>query len=288
MLIPRRIIVLVSSLLYAQTVGLAQCSDAGVCSLETSAAPSHQKPQHRLAFRYLFGQSGKPDDVTFHTARLEADIAVYADARISLSLPYVRISGPAGKGSGMGDITLVWTQSVYTVGEHTFSAQIGTRLATGEANANPTFAHAYQPGLGSHDILLGISWRSGEWGAGVAYQVAGKRSTHALTRLQRGNDGLVWGAYSRPVGSLVAEAQLLVINRFQEDTILEPGSSPEKFIPVANSAQLQVNVGGTIGYPIGQDLTVQAGFALPLLKRDVNIDGLKRALTLSVGVVAAL
>jgi hypothetical protein len=131
--------------------------------------------------------------------------------------------------------------------------------------------------------MIGGSWSNGEWAAGIGYQIAGKRSANAVTRLQRGDDGLVWASYSRQAGPVRVETQILLIKRLKDDTILDPTPPGERFIRVAGSDQLQLNLGGMVGYQINDDLSLEVGVAIPLLKRDVNIDGLKRALTLSVG-----
>ena len=58
----------------------------------------------------------------------------------------------------------------------------------------------------------------------------------------------------------------------------------ESFVDVDGSDQTQLNIGLGFNTKISNRVKVDVYGAMPLLKRDNNIDGLKRAFTLSVGV----
>jgi hypothetical protein len=78
--------------------------------------------------------------------------------------------------------------------------------------------------------------------------------------------------------------EVLAIKRLSESTVQDPGRLGEEiFITVPDSDQLQVNIVGTASIPLSDDFSFTFLAGMPLLTRDVNIDGLKRALTVSAG-----
>jgi hypothetical protein len=79
-----------------------------------------------------------------------------------------------------------------------------------------------------------------------------------------------------------------MINQFQESSILDPASSSDAIVSVPGSDQFQINLGLRVRQEVSSRFGVELLGALPLLARDVNVDGLKRALTLSVGLFAIL
>ncbi|MEX0602100.1 MAG: hypothetical protein WD295_02085, partial [Bacteroidota bacterium] len=105
--IPLTIIVL---LLTTQSLR-SQCSDAGACSIGGGHAGA---TGHEVAFGYAFGTSSAPDSLTFHALSLGLSLQVHEDSRISITLPVGSQSGPLGSASGIGDLILLWNQTVHT------------------------------------------------------------------------------------------------------------------------------------------------------------------------------
>ena len=99
----------------------AQCSDAGVCVIgSTQTVLGHQ-----VGASYVFGKSGKTDDITFHAIHIEGGIQLFRDSRITILLPWVRASGPLGYASGIGDLTILWNQAVLDMLGDQLRVQIG-------------------------------------------------------------------------------------------------------------------------------------------------------------------
>jgi hypothetical protein len=78
--------------------------------------------------------------------------------------------------------------------------------------------------------------------------------------------------------------EILTIKRLSESSVRDPEqSSGDVFHAIPNSDHLQVNLIGTVSHLITRRVRLQMLAALPLLQRDVNLDGRKRSLTLGLG-----
>lgn len=259
----------------------AQCSDAGVCAIGN--ADEGKDARHKIALRYLYGDSGQPDDILYHTARFEGTVALFPGGRIMLMLPWVSVDGPLGSTHGIGDVTLLWDQGLWRSDDMELRARIGGKIATGQDNADG-LPQAYQPGLGTNDLLFGLHLDANALAFTLGYQSSAGRSDNALTRLKRGDDLMLRAGYHPNLGLVGFSFEVIAIQRMSESSVRDPEANDnDTFINVPDSDQLQVNLLGGVSAPLSADLRIAAYAALPLLQRDVNVDGLKRALTLSLG-----
>lgn len=166
-------------------------------------------------------------------------------------------------------------------------AQAGVKMATGEVNADG-LPQAYQTGLGTNDLLFGLSFAVSPWNFAVVYQYSRGRSDNTDTRLRRGDDLLGRAGYSLQLADSEFGLEILAIKRFSESSALVSGIDPlfsgnDFFINVPDSDQLQVNIAGSATTLLADNVRLLALAVVPMMKRDVNIDGLTRAHTLSVG-----
>jgi hypothetical protein len=259
---------------------MAQCSDAGVCSIGSR----HALLRHQVSARYVFGSSGKTDDLTIHTIQVEGTIQFLRDSRLSILLPWSRTNGPLGYASGIGDLAILWNQTVWGEAGNQLGVQIGGKFATGTTNAG-NLPQAYQPGLGTNDLLLGITYETDPWLFALAYQLSRGRSDNAVTRLNRGDDVLARIGYTTHIEDLIVGLEVLAIKRLQESSVLDPAvPGGNSFIAVSGSDQFQVNLLSTASLPLSDTFSLQGRAAVPLRSRSVNVDGLKRSLTLAIGV----
>jgi len=234
-----------------------------------------------MGITYVFGASGKDSTLTVHTVRLEGSYRILDNSSLQIALPLSSQSGPAGNASGVGDITLLWNQTVFHADESTVRVQGGVKLPTGAVNAG-NLSQTYQSGLGTTDFLFGGSFSFREITLAAAYQLTTGRSANNVTRLRRGDDVMVRAGYSAAVEQWSASGEVLAIKRIQESNVLQ-STQPETFANVPNSNQLQVNLVVRLGYTLDDEYFINAEAAVALLKRDTNLDGLKRAFTVSVG-----
>ncbi|MEX2115473.1 MAG: hypothetical protein WEB37_01190 [Bacteroidota bacterium] len=262
-----------------------QCSDAGVCSI---GHRSSADLSNLISISYTFGQSGKPDDLSFHGAEVAADIGITEDSRLSFSLPFNSQSGPLGSTTGIGDLVVLWSQRLLAQSDFFLNLQGGVKFATGSVTAGG-LPQAYQSGLGTTDLIFGIHGRMDGWGFALAYQLAGGRSENPVTRLQRGDDLLLRAAYTTNFKQLSLTLETLVIKSLQESSVRTslPGQ-PEVYGNIPNSNQTQINLVVRGSHPITGTLHLNAFAAIPTLKRDVNVDGLKRSIAISAGFSVSL
>lgn len=143
---------------------------------------------------------------------------------------------------------------------------------------------AYQSGLGSTDVMVGVSGSFSGISAGGVFQAAGGRNANAAVRLQRGDQLVFWGTYDFGWEKTRLTPGVTVINQIRESSVgLQAGT-----ITVAGSDQLQVNLGLGVRHELSSSFGLEFFGALPLRPREVNIDGLKRVITLSAGLFAYL
>lgn len=256
----------------------SQCSDAGVCSIGNR--PVQQQVQ--LALDFGSGTSSSPDDLTFHSITGFASIPIFDLSYITVIIPFNRQSGPLGTASGIGDLTAVWTQVLSEI-DSRLKLNVGAKVSIADVNSGG-LPQSYQSGLGTNDLLAGISFDPGEWRFSIGYQLSRGRSENRHSRLKRGDDLLLSAGYVAGFGKLTAVGEILAIKRLHESSILMTAGQPVRiYRDVPGSDQFQINLVGRISYPLLESVDVRGTVAIPTLKRDVNIDGLKRTFSLSLG-----
>jgi hypothetical protein len=262
---------------------IAQCSDAGVCSVGHTMDDNNDNILD-LNVGYKFGSSGKEDDVKYHSFQLAAIYNVFEKTTLQISIPYNIQSGPLGDVNGIGDLLISVTHNFISDNNSSLDASIGAKFAAGEDNAD-NLPMAYQSGLGSNDILFALNYTYKNIGFGVGYQIAGGRNKNVI-KLERGDDLLLRASYNLLLDKFTITPQLLFIKRLAKSSILDTSSmtSSESFIDVEKSDQSQLNLLTVVQYQIDKNYSLFADFAVPFIKREVNVDGLTRSFSASIGV----
>ncbi|MEX2090260.1 MAG: hypothetical protein WEB62_10835, partial [Bacteroidota bacterium] len=255
----------------------SQCSDAGVCSIGSHRPAA----SHQIGVSYTYGRSSATDDLTFHSVALEGNFHLEQDTRFAVTLPWSTQSGPLGSASGLGDLILVLDHVLLRSMPGQLNVQVGGKLATGEVNGG-NLPQSYQSGLGTNDLLLGLSYSYDSWNAALGYQYSGGRSENRQTRLKRGDDFLIRLGYNTSIAPVTAGLEVLAVKRLAESSVHEfTTQSGDMFISIPKSDQFQINILGRFSLPLEEGYSLQTLVAFPILKRDINVDGLTRALTLS-------
>jgi hypothetical protein len=65
-------------------------------------------------------------------------------------------------------------------------------------------------------------------------------------------------------------------------------SPMETYIDVENSDQTQLNLLTVVQFEINKNYSLFADFAVPFIKREVNVDGLTRSFSVSVGIAVVI
>ena len=275
-------VVLISTGFYAFE-NYAQCSDAGVCQLGGHLAKGEEKELFNISAAYKYGYSGKDDDVQYNSFVLDGSYNLLENSSVQVLIPYNIQSGPEGSVSGVGDLILSWNQQLYSNENSSFNASLGAKLATGDDNKD-SLPQVYQSGLGTNDILFGLSYTYSKITVGAGYQLAGGRNDNIL-RLERGDDLLLRASYQFAFNQLSIVPQLLFIQRLAKSSILDTTSTDEEsFVEVEGSDQAQLNFLAKLEYRIDENISLVGDFAIPFIKREVNLDGLTRAFSASAGI----
>lgn len=257
----------------------AQCSDAGVCSIGT---PDEGKA-YQFGATYLFGRSGKADDLTFHSVEFSGSFRVFEGSQLHVSLPWMNISGPLGTVGGSGDLTLLWSQKVWETSVGKLDIQGGAHLSTGRSNAR-NLPQAYQPGLGTNDLLFGVTFATGAWDIALGYQRSRGRSDNSVTRLRRGDDLFGRVGAKTEWKRLEIGLDLLAVKRLHTSSVLDPvAPATGSFVDVPGSDQFQVNLLCSLSFPLTQTFGIHSHVAFPMRRREVNLDGLTRSISAGVG-----
>jgi hypothetical protein len=176
------------------------------------------------------------------------------------------------------------TQKLLSNDKLAFSASIGAKLATGDDNKN-NLPMAYQSGLGTNDFIFAVNYSYENIDLVVGYQLAGSRNNN-LIKLKRGDDLLVRASYNYLLDKFTITPQILFIKRLGKSNIvnLMAVGPIESYIDIKDSDQTQVNLLTQVQYQIDNNYALLADFAIPFIKREVNVDGLTRSFSASIGV----
>lgn len=261
----------------------SQCSDAGVCSIGHITDDTNNK-LISITAAYKFGSSGKEDDVKYHSFQLGAVYNVLEKTSLQFAIPYNLQTGPLGDVNGIGDLLAGVTQNLFSNENSMLDVSIGAKFATGDDNKD-NLPMAYQSGLGSNDLIFALNYSYNQIGFGVGYQLAGGRNEN-LIKLKRGDDLLVRASYNFSLDKFTITPQLLFIKRLGKSNIVNllAMGPTESYIDVEKSDQTQVNLLTKVQYEINKNYSLFADFAVPFIKREVNVDGLTRSFSASIGV----
>jgi hypothetical protein len=274
-------IITFTSLSFFSSLSFGQCSDAGVCQIGQITNNSDEQLLN-ISLSYKNGYSGKEDDVTFSSFQLDSRYDLFKGSTIRFVVPYNLQSGPGGDVNGLGDLLISWSQELLSNETSSLSASAGVKLATGNENKEPTLPQIYQPGLGSNDLIFTIDYGYGNFGFGAGYQLSGGRNDNEVLKLKRGDDLLIRASYLFAIDYFKITPNLIFIKQLSVSSISD--FSSQDYIEVEGSDQAQLNFLTVIQYNFNENYALFGEVAIPFLKRDVNVDGLKRAYTASFGI----
>ena len=260
----------------------AQCSDAGICQLGEHQGEEEGSYMLNFSASYKYGYSGKDDDIQFHSLVLNGSYYITDNSSAQFLFPYNVQSGPAGSINGIGDLIISWNQQLFSDENSSFNASLGVKLGTGEDNKD-NLPQVYQSGLGKNDVLIGINYFYDKLSIGAGYQISGRRNNN-LYRLKKGNDLLLRASYELTFDLLSITPKILYIQPMSRSSILNSSTNGgESFIEVDKSDKAQINLLTELRYKMLDNISLQGDFAIPFIKREVNLDGLTRAYSASLG-----
>jgi hypothetical protein len=277
------IIIIFLTINFYSIENFGQCTDGGICQLGGHLLEGEEGEAFNISTYFKYGYSGKEDDVKYYSFVLDGYYNVLDKSSIQLMMPYNIQSGSLGDVSGIGDLIVSWNQGLYNAGKSSINALVGIKLATGD-DIKDSLPQVYQSGLGTNDLLLGVNYTYERFLIGAGYQLYGRRNNDTY-QLEKGNDLLVRASYQFSFDDFSIIPQLLYIQPMSESSILDSTSSEESYVDVQDSNQPQLNLLVAMEYKFNENLSLIGDFAIPFIKRKVNVDGLKRAVTASLGVM---
>lgn len=274
------------TLLFSINQIFGQCSDAGVCSIGGRHLNTSIEKENQVGINYIFAYSTPDDEVTFHTLRIDGSFKVLRSTYVNIIFPiYALQDGPKGSVGGIGDLIFLINHTLFSFNENSnIGLSIGTKLATGNDNADKNLPQIYQPGLGTNDFIFGVNYFLKNFEVSLGYQlVENIRNTNEQTRLKRGDDLFFKFGYTHHFDKLTLNGKLLAIKRLEKSSVRNTVNNGPEFYTVPESDQFQINFDSSVIYQLNHTIGLRAQLVTALLSRDVNVDGLTRGITISLG-----
>ncbi len=274
------------------------CSDAGFCSIGTlapvSAADSSFHHSAKISLAFGIGERG-----TQHIHIIpEIELGFLRKNVLQIKIPYVIVNGDLGSTGGVGDLSVSLSRQMFSGNNSALSITAGAKLPTGKTdlaiNSIP-LPMPYQTGLGTTDLVLGISYRYRKWNAGLGYQkvmsnnnenkflhsddyVVERNGYFESNLLKRSDDALFRVERNFDLNKVQISAGVLTLYRIQKDKITDAFG---KEISLDGSDGLTLNITGNFQYLISGHSGIGVLIGAPLIVRKVRADGLTRGLVLS-------
>lgn len=294
------------------------CSDAGFCTMGAMKPDQYFRKGINIRLRSLefsqyVGLTRLGDVVVNYTA--DASVSITEQTAIQIKLPYVWVDGPLARNAGIGDLSLTLTQNIFKTDDYQVAFSLGSKMPTGDVTGTSPEGRPLpmynQTGLGTYDLIAGISMVTEKWMFAAGYQHAFGRNEsefvwgswagtpqeeHALAyprarSLKRGEDIMLRVERNFRFLNWNFNLGLLPIYRINRDQFKLPildgagNMIGEENIHLdgSNGLALTLLVGGGYQFNARSGIKVMNGFRL--VKRDKNPDGLSREYVSNIGYV---
>lgn len=283
--------------LYSVQTNAQGCADAGLCSIgPMKSSEFFDEPTNgELRFRPSYGLGEK--QVSNIGLQLEGDYNIKDFIYFQFILPFNINTGDLGTASGFGDLTLSLSAPVYRGTEVSTTIFAGTKIPLQDGNAmanGVALPMAYQPSLGTYDILGGIAvtYKQFLFSAGYQQPLTQNENTYVAPGVDPDDESWTTNGFERAADmALRAEyskenakkinwkAGLLGIIHMANDTYLDPTDNTRK--DIEDSSGLTLNITGGISKSFGK-YTLGTDLGFPVITREARPDGLTRTFVLGV------
>jgi hypothetical protein len=157
-------------LLLTVNKGVSQgCSDAGFCTMGAMKPdqPFNKKIALRLrSVEISFYRGTTHLTPIIYVANTDFNFSLNTRTSFQVKLPFQAVRGQLGKTSGVGDISLCVTRTLFTSERFDVNLSVGGKIATNDASKDvdglplPMY---YQTSLGTYDFITGLSIISRKW-----------------------------------------------------------------------------------------------------------------------------
>jgi hypothetical protein len=246
-----------------------------------------------------------------YVATLDASFSVGRKNSFQVKLPFQAVHGRLANTSGLGDISLCFTRTIYTSEKFDINLSMGSKIPTNKSDKKEEgrpLPMYYQTSLGTYDAIAGVSLVNKKWLLATGIQVPLNRNSNQFlwgaweqwwedsqtsekdsiylrkyakaNQLKRGIDVMLRVERNFRFSRLNFSVGLLPIYRIVNDEIDDPAkggrTKPDRAKGLALSAI------ATAGYSFNVKSGVKLLVGHKIVQRDENPDGLSRVLVTSV------
>lgn len=287
--------------LYLFNEAIAQgCSDAGFCTI--GVLKGNQPSDNVFRTRWGFNTNvGIADGgVLVWTNTLEYNRSIGNKSFLQIKQPFVVTSGSLGSAVGLGDLAISFSRRIYSQNNRHLDALIGTKIAIGNTKFQANgldLPMPYQTGLGTNDLILGLSYKFSEWHFVIGYQQPFGRANNNFLKeywqTDQVKDYFDSGHLLRKSDLLLRIEHFVNINKKwkgalgvlpilhldKDEITLKDGTNRI----LENSGGLTLNANLGLNYQLNDFNSLKLSLSAPLIIRDVRPDGLTRAVVIGIG-----
>ncbi|SKC82556.1 hypothetical protein [Ohtaekwangia koreensis] len=282
------------------------CSDAGFCTMGAMKPdqPFNKKIELKLrSMEISFYRGTTTLTPIVYVATADLNFSLNSKTSFQVKLPYQAVSGSLAKTSGLGDISLCITRTLYTTEKFDINLSVGGKLPTNKSDKDENgypLPMYYQTSLGTYDFITGISLISKNWlfATGIqhpfnknnnqflwsAWQGSGEDMHYIeeyarAKELKRGTDIMFRAERNFRFSRINFSLGVLPIIRINKDEIADANGKRFKQDEAKGMALSGI-------FTTGYNFNVQSGIKLlighKIFNRDINPDGLTRELVSTV------
>lgn len=302
-------LILLIILIGTSLLGYSQgCSDAGFCTM--GALKPDQGYSKKLSVRVrsielsqYIGVTRFKDVIYNYTA--DITVGIGEKTSIQFKMPYAFVQGVLKNTNGIGDLSIGLARNLVANDKYQLNLTLGMKLPVGNSNVElegKPLPMYYQPGLGTYDMVAGISIISKGWLLAAGYQQslnqidndfwwtdwAGDPQEEVALgykqskNLDRGKDIMMRVEKNFRFSNFNFNVGLLPIYRLNLDKIISR-KDVDLEIEGSNGLALTLLVGGGYQFSVKSGIKIMNGFRI--VRRAHNPDGLSREFVSNIGYV---
>lgn len=263
----------------------AQCSDAGACSIDSHVIMNNDNKQlkYSLGFNYSLSGSGKDDGFTYNLFRLNGGIALNETFSVSVQIPFlIQDNSITNKSSnGIGDAIISLKSKVHSTSSEKFSIVGAIKVPTSAIDKKN---FGYLNGYGTLDLISGLEYNFSSIIASLLLQLPLNNYEDEMLKFKRGADVVLNLEYWHSMNDWNFNALLLAIKRLSNSEIMFASDLSISSLAIPNSDFFQLNIGVGAEYKVSEKMYLSLSGAIPVMKREDNSDGTKRAFGIQTGI----
>ncbi len=271
------------------------CSDAGVCTvagLDSGSGDDNSVITTKISTIVGLGEQ----NVINLSTEFNVVIPTFSNQLVQIKMPYNITIGNLGNTSGLGDISITLNQLLLNGSSSNLTLIGGLKIPSNDANSTLNgfpLPMAYQPSLGTYDLILGISSVIKNWQFGLGYQHSFSHNLnefeHRLDNpqyfnnynesyhLKRADDIMARVEYRFNLKKIKLMAGALPIYHLGEDEIREGQK-------IANSSGLTLNLVAKAKKDLKNNWFMEFLLAAPIIDKEVRPDGLTRSFVAMISI----